>query len=222
MDNRIVIFAGHFGSGKTEIALNYAINTARSGKKVTIVDLDIVNTYFRTKDAERQLSAEGVRLIAGEFANTNLDMPTVSSDVLSVFEDREAVVVFDVGGDKDGAFALGMYKRFFEREGYTMYFVVNQRRPLTETAEDMLLYMAEVEYASRLKIFALINNTNLAKETTADIVLVANGEVEKAAKAHGVDVEYIAAAKQLAQELRNDLKQKIFELDLYLERRFLV
>ncbi|MBQ8301850.1 MAG: P-loop NTPase [Clostridia bacterium] len=106
METRIHIFSGHFGSGKTEVALNFAMKLKEKGEKVTIVDLDIVNPYFRTNDAREILNKNGIKLIANDFASTNLDMPTVPLNLLSVFDDKESVVIFDVGGDDDGAFAL--------------------------------------------------------------------------------------------------------------------
>lgn len=221
MEPRITIFTGHFGSGKTELAINYAMKLAAAGQKVTIIDWDIVNTYFRTKDAQRPLSEAGIRVIAPEFANTNLDMPTLPPDVLSAFEDKQSAVVFDVGGDKDGAYAIGGYKRFFDREPYEMLFVVNARRPLTETAEDMLEYVAEIEEASRLKVTGLVNNTNLSRETDLDVLLSGQQEIERAAQICGKPVRYISGKKEIVQILPEPLKQKAFGLDLYLQLPFL-
>lgn len=221
MEPRITIFTGHFGSGKTELAINYAMKLAAAGQKVTIIDWDIVNTYFRTKDAQRPLNEAGIRVIAPEFANTNLDMPTLPPDVLSAFEDKQSAVVFDVGGDKDGAYAIGGYKRFFDREPYEMLFVVNARRPLTETAEDMLEYVAEIEEASRLKVTGLVNNTNLSRETDLDVLLSGQQEIERAAQICGKPVRYISGKKEIVQILPEPLKQKAFGLDLYLQLPFL-
>lgn len=221
MNPRITIFTGHFGSGKTELAINYAMKLAAEGQKVTIIDWDIVNTYFRTKDAQQPLTEAGVRIIAPEFANTNLDMPTLPPDVLSAFEDRESAIVFDVGGDKDGAYAIGGYKRFFDREPYEMLFVVNARRPLTETAADMLEYVAEIEEASRLKVTGFVNNTNLSRDTDLDVLLGGQAEVEKAAQMCGRPVKYISGKRDIVQILPEPLKQKAFGLDLYLQLPFL-
>ena len=102
MEHRINIFSGHFGSGKTEVALNFAIKQREMGNRVVIVDFDIVNPYFRTNDARGILEEKGIRLIANEYASSNLDMPTVPLNLLSVFDDKDAVIVFDVGGDDDG------------------------------------------------------------------------------------------------------------------------
>lgn len=115
-EKRLHIFCGHFGSGKTEIAVNYALRCAREGKRVSIVDLDIVNPYFRTNDARKILEEHGIEVIAPEFANSNLDMPTVPGEIMKVFNAPEKTVIFDVGGDGDGAFALGRYREYFLRK----------------------------------------------------------------------------------------------------------
>lgn len=221
LNPRITIFTGHFGSGKTELAINYAMKLAASGQKVTIVDWDIVNTYFRTKDALRPLTEAGIRVIAPEFANTNLDMPTLPPDVLGAFEDRESAIVFDVGGDKDGAYAIGGYKRFFDREPYEMLFVINARRPLTEKAEDMVEYLSEIEEASRLKVTGLVNNTNLSGDTDLDVLLGGQAEIDRAAQMTGRPVKYISGKPEIVRVLPEPFKQKAFGLDLYLQLPFL-
>ena len=125
MKNRIHIFTGHFGSGKTEVALNFALQEKKKGEDVVIVDLDIVNPYFRTNDARNVLMKNGIKVVANNYASSNVDMPTMPLDILSVFSNDNSVVVFDVGGDDDGALALGQYKQYFDKYGYEMHFIVN-------------------------------------------------------------------------------------------------
>mgnify|MGYP004639637893 CR=1 FL=1 len=216
MEPRISVFVGHFGSGKTEIAINYAIKLAKEGKKVTIVDCDIVNTYFRTLDAKKELELYGIRVIAPIFANSNLEMQMIPPEILSVFEEHDTNVVFDVGGDEDGAYALGMYKRLFEREGYKMMFVVNARRPLTATADDTIEYMVDIEKASRLAIGGVINNTNLADETTADDVIYGDGVVNEISRKTGLEYKMIAADEEVIKHLPKELADKAFAISRYL------
>ena len=220
MEPRINIFVGHFGSGKTEVSINFAIQKAKEGKKVTIVDCDIVNTYFRTLDAKKELEAYGIRVIAPTFANSNLEMQMIPADILSVFEQRDTVVVFDVGGDEDGAYALGAYKHLFEREGYRMFFVINARRPLTATAGDTLEYMADIERASRLAITDLINNTNLASETSVEDVVFGDALVREISELTKLDYTYVSASEQIALKLPENLQKKVFGLSLYLKLSF--
>ncbi len=188
MSSEFHIFTGHFGSGKTEVALNYAKKRAAEGKKVTIIDLDIVNPYFRTADARDLLKKEGIRLIASEFANSNLDMPTVAPEVMSVFCDDDSVVVFDVGGDEDGAFALGQYNRFLKDKNCRMYLVVNTKRPMTETADDLIDMARVIEHASRLKFWGIVNNTNLGGITDEHTLMSDYAEIAELSEKTGIPV----------------------------------
>ncbi len=220
MDSRITIFTGHFGSGKTELAVNYALKLSAEGKKTTIVDADIVNTYFRTHDKKVHLTGSGINVIAPEFANTNLDMPTLPAEVLSVFADKEAHIVFDVGGDEGGAYALGGYKRFFDREPYDMLFVINKSRPLTQNADDISAYIADIQNASRLKITGLVNNTNLSHDTDLQVLMDGQAVVEAVSQRQGIPIKYISGKKEIVQLLPGALKEKAFGMDLYFQLPF--
>lgn len=220
MEPRINIFVGHFGSGKTEIAINYAMKKAAEGNKVTIVDCDIVNTYFRTLDAKDALEAQGIRVISPLFANTNLEMQMMPPEILRVFEEKDTTVVFDVGGDEDGALALGAYKQLFEREGYRLFFVVNAKRPLTETAEDVIEYMIDIEKASRLTITDLVNNTNLSAETEVGDILDGHSVVEQVAARAKLPYTFVAARQDLCKQLPGELADKAFGLSLYLQLNY--
>ena len=153
---RINIFTGHYGSGKTEIAINYALKLKEKHEKVVICDMDIVNPYFRTNDAREFLTEKGIRVIAPDYACTNVDIPVLPGDILSVFSDKETYAVLDIGGDDDGAVALGQYFRYMKDEDYNMFFVLNTLRPLSSTIEDIKELAANIEYISRLKITSLI------------------------------------------------------------------
>jgi len=215
-NQKIHIFTGHYGSGKTEVALNFAIQSANKGEKVTIIDLDTVNPYFRTNDVKTLLQNYGISVIASEFASTNIDMPTVPATVMGVFE-TDGTIIFDVGGDDDGAYALGQYLRFFEDTDYQMHLVINSRRPLTTTSEEMVDMAVNIQSASRLKITDIYNNTNLAKETDKDILLSGIDEIEKAAQALGVEV-----AKHCGKEdvIKGIDPQKVFKMQIYIKMPF--
>ena len=178
-DTRVFLFAGHYGSGKTNIAVNFAFHLKAKGKRVTVADLDIVNPYFRTKDSERELRAAGIDLICSEYANTNLDIPALPSETYSLVTRDDVYAVFDVGGDDRGALALGRYVPAIKEEGrYEMYFVVNFARPLTPSAEDALEIMREIETAAGLSFTGIINNTNIGHETTQETVLASLEKAE--------------------------------------------
>ena len=123
---RLTLFAGHYGSGKTNIAVNYALLLAAEGKKVCIADLDIVNPYFRTKDSEKELAAAGIDLISPQFANSNVDLPALPAEAYRLVTDRETFGIMDIGGDDRGAYALGRYvPSILEENNYRMVFVAN-------------------------------------------------------------------------------------------------
>lgn len=127
---RLTLFAGHYGSGKTNLAVNYALALRRSGKKVRIADLDIVNPYFRTKDSAEELAAAGIELVSPTYANTNLDIPALPQEIYGLFERRDSCAVIDVGGDDAGAYALGRFAPLIlEENDYEMIFTVNFYRP---------------------------------------------------------------------------------------------
>ena len=169
---RLTLFAGHYGSGKTNIAVNYAIAMAHEGKKVCIADLDIVNPYFRTKDSAKELEQAGVTLISPQFANSNVDLPALPAEAYRLVQDKSIHGVMDIGGDDRGAYALGRYVPAIKAENnYRMVFVANCCRPLTPTAEEALEVMREIEAACGLQFTDIINNSNLGHETTAETVL---------------------------------------------------
>ena len=218
MEHRINIFSGHFGSGKTEVALNFAIKQREMGNRVIIVDFDIVNPYFRTNDARGILKEKGIQLIANDYASSNLDMPTVPLNLLSVFDDKDAVIVFDVGGDDDGALALGQYKHYFDAQGYDMHFVVNTKRPLTETAEDLSEIAERIETASRLKFTDIYNNTNLSDKTDSMTIMSGYAEIEKLSQKMKIDIVKNCGLRAAVDGIPNNLKETKFEMNIYLKK----
>lgn len=213
---RITLFAGHYGSGKTNIALNYARMLKRVGEKVAIADLDIVNPYFRTKDSAADLQAEGIDLVVSDFANSNVDFPAMPKEIYALVAPPEigtecrtprAKVVIDVGGDDRGALALGRYVPDIKAEGdYEMLAVVNASRPLTETAVDTVEVLREIEAACRLPFTGIVNNTNLGQQTTAETVLGSKAYADEVAARMGLPVRFTCAPAALAEELKGKVE----------------
>ncbi len=169
---RITLLSGHYGSGKTNIAVNLARRLRASNENVAIADIDIVNPYFRTKDSQAELEKAGIRLISSPYAGSNVDLPALPDEVYSITDDRSVTAVVDVGGDDRGALALGRWRDAILQEGdYEMLFVINCFRPLTATPEDAVEVMREIEIASGIPFTAVVNNSNLGDETTARDVL---------------------------------------------------
>lgn len=190
---RIVVLIGNYGSGKTEIALNLAINAAREGKKAALVDLDIVNPYFRSGEQVSLLRENGVKLIAPPYAATNVDLPVLSAEVQRVFVEPMDQVVFDVGGDAVGATALGQYHAKFDkiREDVEVLAVINTRRPLCTTAEDISALLAHMSAGARLTIDGIINNANLARDSEARLLLESEEILKKVTEMTKIPVKYV-------------------------------
>ena len=218
-DKRLTLFAGHYGSGKTNIAVNYAFKLAGEGKQVCIVDLDIVNPYFRTKDSEEELSAAGIRLVSPKFANSNVDLPALPAESYSLVQDKSTYGIMDIGGDDRGAYALGRYAAAIKAENnYRMVFVVNCYRPLTSTVEDTVEIMKEIEAACGLKFTCIVNNSNLGEETTEETLLDSLDFVERLCKATDLELWMHTAVPEVAEKLSElpimpmKLQKKFFSL----------
>ena len=172
MFRNFIIITGHYGSGKTNIAVNIAMTLKQANKNVTIVDMDIVNPYFRTADSKVLLERMGIKCIIPEYANTNVDMPALPAEIYSTFTQdfSGSYVIYDVGGDDDGATALSMYKEYFDKYDYDMFCVCNMYRPLTADPLDAVALLRGIETKSRLKCTGIINNSNIGEETDEKIL----------------------------------------------------
>ena len=199
---RLTLFAGHYGSGKTNIAVNYALHLAAEGKKVCIADLDIVNPYFRTKDSEKELAEAGIELISPQFANSNVDLPALPAESYRLVQDKGIYGIMDIGGDDRGAYALGRFSPAILEEGnYRMAFVANCYRPLTRTPEDALEILKEIEGACGLRFTCLVNNSNLGPETTPETLLDSFAYIEKLSELSGLPLWLHTAESTVAQAL---------------------
>ncbi len=199
---RVTLFAGHYGSGKTNIAVNYALKLRADGKPVAIADLDIVNPYFRTKDSEKELTEAGIRLISSQYASSNVDLPALPQDVYSIVDNNTEYAVMDIGGDDRGAYALGRYADSLKKENnYEMFMVINMYRPLTRDVESTLEVMAEIEAACSMKFTAIVNNSNIGEETTEQDVLDSLGYADEVSKATGLPVRLTTVDEKLYNNL---------------------
>ena len=204
---RITLFAGHYGSGKTNIAINYARALKRAGERVAIADLDIVNPYFRTKDSAAQLASEGIDLVVSDYANSNVDFPALPKEIYALVAERDRKVVMDIGGDDRGALALGRYVPDIKAEGdYEMLAVVNAARPLTRTAQDAVEVLREIEAACQLPFTGIVNNTNLGQQTTAATVLGSKAYADEVAALMNLPVRFTCAPAALAEELKGKVE----------------
>lgn len=200
-DKRISIFTGHFGSGKTEVAVNYALKTAEKNGKTAIVDFDIVNPFFRTADAREFLESKGIWVLAPLYANTNVDVPSLPPEIYTLFEKKEYRVILDVGGDDLGARVLSRYNSQILSDDYEMYFVINTRRPMTLSEKGIEEMIAEIEDSSRLKVGKLVNNTNLLGATTPEIIAEGGKMIEKVSQRLNIPVGFVSGLSEALESL---------------------
>ena len=200
---RLTLFAGHYGSGKTNIALNYALWLKKQGLAVTVADLDIVNPYFRTKDSEQLLAEHGIQLVCSPYANSNLDVPALPREAYALLSGGSGHAVLDIGGDDRGALALGRYAPDIRAENnYEMLFVANRFRPLTRTPREALEVMREVEQACGLPFTAIVNNSNLGPDTTAEDVRGTVAYAQELSELSGLPVKMTTARTDLCSQLQ--------------------
>ena len=217
---KINIVTGHYGSGKTEFAINYALKLKDRFGSSVICDMDIVNPYFRTNDAIDFLSKNSVNVIAPEYANTNLDLPSLPSDIISVFSENSPPSVLDVGGDDDGAIALGQFYPYLSKEDYEMFFVINALRPDTADTESILKLAKDIEYASRCRITSIVNNTNLAYLSSVKDILDSFGLINEVADKMNVPIKYISGTSDILIKLPSEYKDKLFPIKLFMQLPF--
>ena len=213
---RISVFVGHYGSGKTNVALNYALKIKQEQDDVSVADLDIVNPYFRTQDSANMLKENSIRLIASEFAGSNVDLPAIPADVYSIFAGEDKYSVLDVGGDDRGALALGRFvPSIVESGSFDVFFVINKYRPLTKTPELTVEVLHEVEQASGIKVTALVNNSNLGEATEAENILESLAYAEEVSRITGIPVAFTTVREDLCPEVNI---KNIMPMNLYVKQ----
>ena len=214
---RVTLFAGHYGSGKTNIAVNYALYLHRQGLPVVIADLDIVNPYFRTKDSEEDLKSAGIELISPAFANSNVDLPALPQELYRVVEDKSSFAVLDIGGDDRGALALGRYTpQLLAENDYEMLFVANFYRPLTRTPEEAMEVMAEIQQAGGLPFTGIVNNSNIGWDTRPEDILATEEKAKQLSALSGLPLVMTTAEQQVAAQMPGvfplTLQKKYFDV----------
>ena len=225
---RVTLLAGHYGSGKTNIAVNIALELRKTRDRVSVADLDIVNPYFRTKDSAPELEAAGVHLISSEYANSNVDVPAMAPENYAIIHDLTLNAVVDVGGDDRGALALGRYSPALREEGnYAMLLVANFYRPLTRTAAEALAVMREIETAGGLPFTGILDNSNLGAETKPQDILSTFGRAEELSMLSGLPIAAVTVRRDLAPEterlfLEAGKNVELMPIDLHFKREWAI
>lgn len=211
---RITLLCGHYGSGKTNVAVNMAYDLKEKYDAVAIADLDIVNPYFRTKDSAEELKAAGIKLICSEYAGSNVDIPALPAEMYSLTDNKTVKAVIDVGGDDRGALALGRLSPAIVAENdYEMLLVINKFRPLTPDAESTVEVMREIETAGKIKFTGIVNNSNLGVMTTGEDVLGSVKYANEVASVTGLPLVCTTVNESLYGELKDKI-ENLFPLKL--------
>ncbi len=206
-DKRVTLFMGHYGSGKTFVSVNYALALKKIGKKVSVYDLDIVNPYFRTVDAEKTLKSAGINLVVSPYAETNVDIPAMNPESYRMTDDKEEFAVVDVGGDDRGALALGRFSdKLKEENDYDALFVLNPFRPETRDILGAYEMFTEIEKTSRIPFTGIVNNANLGEQTTEADILKGLKFAEEFSQKTGILVKFTAVRKDFLTENLKKLK----------------
>ncbi len=222
LDKRLVIVIGHYGSGKTEFSVNYAVKMKEIFENVNIADLDIVNPYFRSREKRDFFEKIGIKVFDSSIKNTAVDIPALPAQLMGVILNPNEKSVLDVGGDPVGARVLARYSEQIKNVEYDMFFVINGNRPETNTAEGALKYLRMIEATSRLKVTGLINNTHMLKDTTAEDVEFGHELTKKVSWETDIPIRYEAVIKETAEKIKNEeILEKLFPINLYMREEWM-
>lgn len=222
-DRRIRIITGHYGSGKTEFAVNYVKKLRESvDGRVAIADLDIVNVYFRSREKKEELEEKGIQVIASNLDTAVADVPAVSGAMTMPVINKEYQYVVDLGGNDVGTLVLGRIKPLLDHAEADFFMVVNAYRPNTSTPEGIIEQMENLEYAAGLKVTGFINNTNLVRETTAECLLHGDEVLKEVTKRTGVSVKYVSYVKDvMTEEIPEGLSGELFPMEFNMRKTWM-
>lgn len=217
-DARIRVIIGHYGSGKTEFSVNYAINLAKqSDKKVAIADLDVVNPYFRSRERHEIMEEAGVTVISSIMGNgVNFDLPSMDPGILGPLQNKDYNVVLDVGGDAAGARVMARYKKYLVEGDYDMFAVVNCSRPETQSVDGIIMHIKAIESTVGVKVTGIINNTHMLRETTVDHVMHGQQVIQQAAKKLEIPIVYTSAIPSVAEALPTQVEGELLSINMYM------
>lgn len=222
LDKRLVIVIGHYGSGKSEFSVNYAVRLKEHFENVSIADLDIVNPYFRSREKREFFEQLGVKVFDSSIRNTAIDIPALPAQLMGVILNPDERSILDVGGDPVGARVLARYAEQVKNTEYDMFFVINGNRPETSTVEGALKYLNMIEETSKLKVTGLINNTHMLKDTTVEDVEFGHELTKKISWETDIPIRYEAVIKKTAENIKNsEILEKLFPINLYMREEWM-
>ena len=222
MNDEIIIYTGSFGSGKTEIAINHSLKIAEKNNQAVIVDLDIVNPYFRSREMKEELKKQGIKVIAPPGKLSMADIPLISPEIKGVMQNSNKMLILDVGGDDVGARSLASFNPVLKDLNYQMNLVINPYRPFTRTYEEIKTMLKEIELSSRLKVNGLISNPNLGLKTDLDLLIKGHEIVRETSAKLRLPIRFLVIEKTIFQKIKDSqvIKDKISN-NIFLIKRFM-
>lgn len=221
-DKRIRVIIGHYGSGKTEFAVNYALMLSKQTTDIALCDLDIVNPYFRSREKASLLEENGIRVYSGAFGHeSNLDLPMLSASLVTPLQNPNTQVILDVGGDNVGARVLAQYRAYLTPGAYDMLCVVNAYRQETQSVMDVVSHIRNIEDACGVKVTGLINNTHLLRETTPEDVMVGQALVVEVSKKLNLPIFYVSTLEKVTHQLPNDIEGGILPIKMIMREEWM-
>ena len=216
---KITVLFGNYGSGKTELSLNMALAAKKIYDDVTLVDLDIVNPYFRSSEHKKMLEKQGIHVVSPVYANTSVDVPSLPPQVYTAFQGTHAF--FDCGGDSVGATALGSLKSHFDknRQDVLMLFVINTMRPFQQSADEIYDSLTRIEHSARLKADGFVLNSNLGRETTGHELAEGYRLIKPLTKKTGLAVKFVCGTKEALEVFKHECPEydgEFFTINLYM------
>lgn len=215
--HRVSIITGHYGTGKTEFAVNLALALAQDGHQVMVADLDVVNPYFRSRERRSLLEEAGIQLISSSQACANADVPSLPAEVFTILQNRSLRGVLDIGGDPVGARVLARFRPQITAEDYQLIYVLNANRPEVREAEDAISYLRAIEATTGLTCTGIVNNTHLCGETTEDEIRKGAALAHTVSRETGIPVLCHVAVEQLAESL-SDLPETVFPITIKMKK----
>ena len=221
-DKRIRIIVGHYGSGKSEFSVNYALQLRQeTTEKIALSDLDVVNVYFRSREQEELLNNNQVYTIHSSINAPTLDLPALSGEIVVPIKDRSYNYIMDVGGDSVGAKVLGRYSKMIAEEDYDMLFVINGNREKTQSVDEIINYIREIEFTSNLKVTGLINNTHLLRDTTVEDIEKGQRLASQVSNILDLPIKYTSCIEKIINKLPSSTEGYIIPIKLYMRQQWM-
>lgn len=214
---RIQIITGHYGSGKTEYAVNLALHLAETKENVALADLDIVNPYFRSYEQAKRLQDAGIRVIVTSCGGV-ADIPAINPEVMSIFQQEKWTGVLDIGGDPIGARVLARFAPQLRTEEFDLLFILNANRPETRDVESALQYMQAIEAECRQKVTGIVNNTHLCGETTPEEILKGARLAQLLSDRTGLPVVHHCVQRKFVDDVKDKLTGEILPMNIYMKK----